>query len=79
MNAPVVCATGVELITEYLEDALPAHVRRELDAHLSGCARCTAFVRSFRETPRIVREATLAAPPPGFEASLTAFLRRRRG
>lgn len=79
MNAPLVCASGVDLVTDYLEDALPADVRRQVDSHLLGCPRCVAFVHSFRETPRILREATQAAPPAGFEGSLTEFLRRHRG
>jgi anti-sigma factor RsiW len=63
---------------DYLEDALPADVRRDLETHVSGCPRCTAFVASYRETPRILREAMAVATPPDLEASLLAFLRSRR-
>jgi anti-sigma factor RsiW len=79
MSAAVVCASGVELITEYLEGALPPDVRSRLESHVAGCERCTAFVRSFRETPRILRQATAAAVPTGLAESLTEFLRRHRG
>jgi anti-sigma factor RsiW len=79
MNAGLACASGASLLMDYLEDALPADIRRDLESHVAGCPRCTAFVASYRETPRIVREASAVAMPPGLEASLLRFLRARRG
>ena len=73
----VVCISGVELLMDYLEGVLPPDVRAALDEHVARCARCMAFVASYRETPRIMREATAAALPPDVEASLRAFLRHR--
>ena len=74
----VTCASGVELLMEYLEGALAADLSADIEAHVAACPRCTAFVASYRETPRILREATAAALPPGLEDSLLAFLRSRR-
>jgi len=74
----VVCASGVELLMDYLEGALPADLSAALAAHVGGCPRCTAFVASYRETPRILREATAATLPAELEQSLQAFLRARR-
>jgi anti-sigma factor RsiW len=73
----IACASGVELLMDYLEGVLPADVRAALDEHVAGCARCTAFVASYRATPRILREATMAALPADLEASLKAVLRAR--
>lgn len=73
----VTCLSGVELLMDYLEGVLPADVQAALEAHVAGCARCIAFVASYRETPRILREATAAALPADIEASLRAFLRGR--
>jgi len=73
----IVCATGVELLMDYLEGVLPADVRAALDEHVAGCLRCTAFVESYRATPRILRDATAAPLPADLEASLKAFLRAR--
>jgi anti-sigma factor RsiW len=64
---------------DYLEGALPADVQRDLETHVAGCPRCTAFVASYRETPRILREAMAVTAPPDLEASLLRFLRQRRG
>ena len=74
---PVVCATGVELLMDYLEGVLPADVRAALDEHVAGCARCAAFVASYLETPRIMREASAVSLPADVAASLKAFLRAR--
>jgi anti-sigma factor RsiW len=78
MSAAVVCASGVGLLMDYLEGALPADVRADLDAHVAGCPRCQAFVASYRETPRIVREAATVTVPADLEESLLRFLRSRR-
>jgi anti-sigma factor RsiW len=74
----IVCASGVELLMDFLEDALPADLRADLEAHVASCAPCTAFVASYRATPRIFRAATLARLPEDLEESLLDFLRRRR-
>ncbi len=74
----ITCTSGVELLMDYLEGVLPADVRSALEAHVAGCPRCVAFIASYRETPRIVREATAPALPADLEASLRAFLRALR-
>jgi len=57
---------------------LPADLRSALDAHVAGCPRCVAFIASYRDTPRILREATATALPADLQASLQAFLRAQR-
>jgi anti-sigma factor RsiW len=73
----VACVSGVELLMDYLEGVLPAELHAALEDHVAGCARCAAFVASYCETPRILREATMATLPADVEASLKAFLRAR--
>lgn len=76
MNA-ITCVSGVELLMDYLDGVVPADVRAAIDGHVAGCRRCAAFVASYCETPRILREATAAPLPSDVEASLKAFLRAR--
>ena len=76
---PVACVSGVELLMDYLEGVLPADLKAALDDHVAGCAHCTAFVASYCETPRILRDATAVTLPADIEESLKAFLRARTG
>jgi anti-sigma factor RsiW len=73
----ITCASGVELLADYLEGALAADLSAALEAHVAGCPRCAAFVESYRDTPRILRDATAATLPAHIEASLKAFLSAR--
>src|SRR4029079_9827105 len=54
----IVCASGVDLLMDFLEGVLPPEVSAALESHVAGCPRCTAFVASYQSTPRILREAT---------------------
>ena len=72
------CASGVDLLMDYLEGELTADVRAAIDRHVTGCPRCVAFIESYRATPRILREATAATLPVDLQASLLAALRNAR-
>jgi anti-sigma factor RsiW len=74
----MVCRSGVELLMEYLEGELAPDVRAAIEEHVNGCPRCVAFIESYRETPRILREATAAEMPADLEASLLDALRTQR-
>ncbi len=63
---------------EYLEGALAPDVRAAIEAHVAGCPRCEAFIASYPEMPRIVRDATTVAMPADLEASLLAAVRAAR-
>jgi anti-sigma factor RsiW len=75
----VACASGVDVLMDYLEGELTPGERATVDAHVSSCPRCAAFIASYLETPRILREATAIAMPEGLEDSLLAALRAARG
>jgi anti-sigma factor RsiW len=73
-----VCASGVELLMDYVEGVLSPDARANLDAHLAECPKCAAFVASYVETPRIFRAATATVMPTDLRASLRALLRAQR-
>jgi anti-sigma factor RsiW len=73
------CASGVDLLMDYLEGVLSADLRSAIEAHVAGCPKCVAFIASYRETPRIMREATSFELGAGQQASLLAFLQARCG
>jgi anti-sigma factor RsiW len=57
------CQELVELVTDYLEGALPPHERARFEEHLGACPGCVTYVEQFRETIRLtgtLREADLA-------------------
>ena len=78
MNAGFACVDGVALLMDYLEGVVSPADREAIDAHVSGCARCVAFVESYRQTPRILRAATAADLPEELAQSLRRFLASRR-
>jgi anti-sigma factor RsiW len=48
-----VCQEMVELITDYLEDALSRSQRRRFEAHIAGCEHCTEYLEQMRATIRL--------------------------
>jgi anti-sigma factor RsiW len=42
------CVHVVEIVTEYLEGALPAAEARRLERHLGGCPGCSEYVEQLR-------------------------------
>jgi anti-sigma factor RsiW len=58
------CKELVELVTDYLEGALPEETRQRLENHLSGCDGCTRYLEQMRQTIRLtgrLREETLTS------------------
>jgi anti-sigma factor RsiW len=56
------CHTLVELVTDYLEGALPETDRERLEAHLAACDGCTRYLEQIRTTIRLtgrIREQDL--------------------
>jgi anti-sigma factor RsiW len=51
-TAPLACRELVELVTDYLEGALPAPERARVDRHLAGCDGCSAYLEQMRVTLR---------------------------
>jgi len=46
----IVCRDLLELISGYLDDALPADVHAAIEHHLSRCDGCTTVLEEFRTT-----------------------------
>ena len=60
------CRELVELVTDYLEGALPPRDHARFEAHVAGCANCAAYVRQMRETVALL--GTLSADALSLEA-----------
>jgi len=72
------CRDGVEMLMDYLEGTLRPPEREAIEAHVTGCPRCVAFIESYRRTPSILRAATAEALPADLARSLRRFLAARR-
>jgi anti-sigma factor RsiW len=48
----IACIELVELVTDYLEGALPGPRRQAFEAHLELCPGCVAYVEQMRQTIR---------------------------
>jgi anti-sigma factor RsiW len=42
------CTEEVEIVTDYLEGALPAEEARRLERHLETCPGCTEYIEQMR-------------------------------
>jgi predicted anti-sigma-YlaC factor YlaD len=75
----VVCQDVVELLTDYLEGALSADLRRRIDEHLGACDGCTNALEQLRETILLTGRLTEdQVPPAEREAVREAFIEWRR-
>jgi anti-sigma factor RsiW len=74
----LVCQQVVELVTDYLEDALSAEDRQRFERHLAGCPHCTEYLAQMRETIRLAGRVGPEDLTPVMRADLTDLYRRWR-
>jgi Putative zinc-finger len=72
----VACQELVELVTDYLDGALPADLDGMVQQHLDGCDGCIEYVRQIRLTIDSLQHSDLPIPPPP-EAAAPADSHRR--
>lgn len=75
------CRVLVEMLTDYLEDALPEDDRARFEAHLEVCPPCVYVLDQFRAVMALsgeLREADVDALEPEVRSSLVeAFVSSR--
>jgi anti-sigma factor RsiW len=74
----VVCQQAVELVTDYLEDALAPRDRRRFEGHLAACPHCTEYLRQMRKTIAATGRVRVEDLRPEVWAELVALYRRYR-
>ena len=71
---PLDCNVLVEIITDYLEDKLPAAERARFEAHTNACRGCRAYLEQMRSTLAMAGRLTEESlPPPLRDRLLVAF------
>ena len=74
----IVCQQAVEMVTDYLEDALDRTDRQRYEKHLAVCPHCTEYLAQVRETIRLAGRITPADLSPEMRDAFTDVFRRWR-
>jgi anti-sigma factor RsiW len=74
----IVCRELVELVTPYLEDALPPEERALVERHLASCDGCAAYVQQMRLTIRAIGHVTEDAITSKTREDVVAIFRKWR-
>jgi anti-sigma factor RsiW len=74
----LVCQQIVEMITDYLEEALSRSERRRFEAHLEGCEHCTEYLDQMRVTIRLTGRLQSEDLTPAMREEFAALYRRVR-
>jgi len=69
------CQEFVELVTEYVEGAMPPDERERFDAHLAVCEPCTIYLEQMEQTIRAVGKLSTEDVAPEAETVLLAAFR----
>jgi anti-sigma factor RsiW len=64
------CQELVELVTDYLDGALPPELRDRFDQHLDHCSGCRAYLEQMQATITIAGRLTSEAITPEAERAL---------
>ena len=69
------CQELVELVTDYLEDALPPVERARFEAHIEPCDGCRTYLEQIRTTIALTGRLTPEQLEPAAEAALLGAFR----
>ena len=69
------CQELVELVTDYLEGALPDELRDRFDAHIAHCSGCQTYLEQMRATIRVTGMLTPESLSPEAESTLLEAFR----
>jgi anti-sigma factor RsiW len=64
------CQELVELVTDYLEGALPSELRDRFEQHIAHCSGCQAYLKQMRATIRATGTLTVDSLTPDAESTL---------
>ena len=76
------CQDFVELVTAYLDDAMPANERARIDRHLATCPGCAAALAQWRTVIDLagrLTETDVESMDPAVRSRLMAVFRRNGG
>ena len=69
------CHEVIDLLSNYIEDALSSNERRRVDEHLALCDGCATYLEQIRETIRMTGRVTEEQVPEDEKTALLAAFR----
>lgn len=69
------CPELVELVTDYVEDAMPEEVKERFEAHLDICPGCVVYLDQMRTTVDILGKVDLEPPSQDVKEGLMQVFR----
>jgi anti-sigma factor RsiW len=72
------CQELVELVTDYLEGALPSELHERFERHIAHCSGCQTYLEQMRTTIRVTGELTVESLSPEAERTLLEAFRNWR-
>ena len=74
----IVCREAVELVTDYLEDALSQAQRRRFEAHLANCPDCPEWLAQMRAIVALAGRVTPDDLTPRMQKEFIGLYRQWR-
>ena len=71
----ITCLQVVEVITDYLEEALDPDLRSEFEAHLALCPGCDEYLAQMRQTIRALGHVPVETLPCDAQSELVTTFR----
>jgi len=71
------CKDSIKHLLEFLDGEMPSEEEKRLEEHLSGCPPCLDFLKTYRATSTLCRNALKREMPKEMANKLSAFLRER--
>lgn len=72
------CREIVEVVNDYLGDAMSTEDRASFEQHLHACPWCLTYLDQMRQTVTLAGKLTEASLPPELEQGVRALFRARR-
>ena len=76
------CADAIELMTDFLDDALSSKDLADFQTHLTQCEGCRVYLDQLRQTitlTAVTRDDSVQISPPNFEELVAVFSRHIEG
>jgi predicted anti-sigma-YlaC factor YlaD len=75
-HSNLTCKELVELVTDYLENALPPTERVRFEKHLQGCDGCRAYLEQMKSTINLTGQLTEEGIPESARQTLLETFRK---